>query len=101
MLDYLLTRKIGVIVLDSRTLGAFVRMAVVTGAMGACVWGVGRVWPSSVTWWERVFRLAACCGAGVLSFGVISLAWRLPELKWLRERAPKGERGAVAGVSMD
>ena len=40
-------------------------------------------------------------GAGVASFTLIALVWRLPELKWLRERAPRGERGTVTGVSME
>lgn len=101
VLGYLLTRKIGMIVLDAPTLAAFVRITIATAAMGACVWGVLHAWPHSASWWERVFRLAACCGAGVVSFGAIALVWRLPELKWLRERTPRGPRSEVTGVSME
>lgn len=101
VLGYLLTRRVGVIVLDSRTLGAFVRITIATAAMGACVWGVWWMWGGAGTWWARVFRLSACCGAGVASFGLIAVVWRLPELRWLRERAPRGARGEVAGMSME
>lgn len=101
VLGYLLTRRVGVIVLNAHTLAAFVRVTIASAAMGACVWGVHRIWPGAESWWARLFRLSACCAAGVVSFGAIALVWRLPELKWLRERAPRGERGDVAGVSME
>lgn len=93
--------KLGVKPLDRATRRAFGRTLLLTAAMIATVLGVMTVWPEPKSWGEHLARLIASCVTGLGAFGACALLFHAPELRWLLQRAPKGEGGSGAGVSFE
>ncbi len=87
------------------TAGAFARIAAVTGVMGAGVIGVLILLPAAESWSMHLVRLAAAVGAGGIIYLAAAVVLKLPELRWLMTRAPRGPGGSggpgAASIPLD
>jgi putative peptidoglycan lipid II flippase len=101
LLATLCGKRLGVSPVDRETGIAFMKVLAAAAIMGGAVFGLLQLWPEVQTWWARVLRLAATCIAGAGVFVGIARAMRLPEMRWITQRAPKGSGGAAAGMSFE
>jgi putative peptidoglycan lipid II flippase len=99
VLGILCARKLSVRPLDAPTIAALAWIAVAGMVMGACVWGLERVWPQAASWRGHVIRLVGCVGVGGAAYAALSLIMKLPEFKWLLHRGEA--EGAGASMSFE
>lgn len=57
--------------------------------------------PINQQWFANFLTLSACTIAGIASFALACYLLKLPELKWLFERAPKDANGKPVEISFD
>jgi putative peptidoglycan lipid II flippase len=102
LLHAFLQRRLSVRLWDGETTRAVARTALVTIAMGACVAGVLWLFPAGDRWAQRLPRLAACVAGGGAAYALLALALRVPEARWLMQRAPAGSGAdGAAGMSFE
>lgn len=74
--------------------GSWARIAAVTGVMAVSVVGTGWLWDrvmgESTRWLHHAGLLAASVMVGGAVYAATAFASRLPELRWLLQRAPRG-----------
>ncbi len=87
--------------LDRETLLAFARIALTSALMGAVVLALSRALPVWSGWWGSAARLGVLCLAGAGSYAGLSTMMRVPELRWLFERAPRSEDGKAIPMSFE
>lgn len=97
----LCSRRIASPIIDSETARGGIRTAVSSVVMGAAVWAVVHFLPTSPTWLGGVYRLATSVIVGAAVFAALGLLLRSPELRWLRQRGPKGGSGAAESMSFE
>ncbi len=98
VLGWLCHRRLDVGVIDAGVVRAGAKIAACAAVMGLMVWGLMHVMPEPKRWIGHVIRAGAGSAAGVMVYGIASLALKTPELRWLVgrglqvKRAP-GSRG--------
>lgn len=74
--------------------GSWARIACVTGVMAGSVASAGWLWErvlgEPARWLHHAGSLAACVAVGGVVYAAAALGARLPELRWLLQRAPRG-----------
>ncbi len=93
--------KLHALPLDRETLLAFARIALTTALMGGVVYALSRAIPSWSGWWGSAARLGVLALAGAGTYAGLSNMMRVPELRWLLERAPRGQGGKPVPMSFD
>ncbi|HYE60352.1 MAG TPA: murein biosynthesis integral membrane protein MurJ [Phycisphaerales bacterium] len=99
ILATLCSRKLAVRPFDRATTAAFARIAITTAIMGAAVWVVERgtrIPPGHETWPKHLLRLCMLVGTGGIIYAAFAAFLKLPELRWLTQRAPKGDTTAMS-----
>jgi putative peptidoglycan lipid II flippase len=99
ILGVLCVRKLNVRPLDAHTIAALARILLAGLLMGACVWGLERVWTDAATWPMHIARLVGCVGTGALVYAGLGFILKLPELRWLLHRGSGA--GAASAMSFD
>lgn len=112
-------KLVGVRPITSDTLVAFAKIGVAALAMAGAVIGFQQFVPRVVAgldlaetlapdrWLTWTLRLAGCVVAGAGTYALAAFALRLPELRWLMQRAPRGGHGGpgspsgVSGMSFE
>lgn len=95
-------RRHGVRPLDAQTLGAFARIVGLAAVMAAAVLATQWLWPRVAGGWvQTAMRLSACVGIGGAAYLAAAVVLKSKELRWLMERAPKGESGKPSDMSFD
>ena len=92
MLTTTLQRR-GFVVFDRTTALACLRIAACSACMSLVLVALRLVLPDAHTWTQHAWHLAALVIAGGVCFGVLALALKLPELRWLTAKAPPGGIG--------
>lgn len=100
-LSWLTRRLLNVNPLDRETAWSFVQMWIVTGIMGAMLAIVKRNLDPADGWSGHLVRLMVLVGLGVACFGLLAWLLKVPELRWLLQRAPAGTEGQSPGVPME
>jgi putative peptidoglycan lipid II flippase len=103
VLILILRRRWGIAAIDREALAAIARLTLITLLMAAAVLGalalasaiLSSLAPDLSAWSRHAIRMAVGAGVGVASYAGLSLALRVPELRWLTQRAPKGPGGAT------
>lgn len=105
-----LGRRHGVHPLDRSTVAALFRIVALTGLMAAAVVGASHLLPAAAApgsppgtglWTIQLLRLGVLCTVGAGVFAAAAWLLRVPEIRWLMERPPKGADGKVAGISFE
>jgi putative peptidoglycan lipid II flippase len=108
-------RLLGVRPITQDTLLAFAKIAVAAGCMAGAVLALQHFAPRLIAatnltetlspdrWLTWTLRLAGCVLVGAGTYAVAAILLRLPELRWLTQRAPRGGSGGsgVSGMSFD
>jgi putative peptidoglycan lipid II flippase len=108
-------RLLGVRPITQDTLLAFAKIAVAAGCMAGAVLALQHFAPRLIAatnltetlspdrWLTWTLRLAGCVLVGAGTYAVAAVLLRLPELRWLTQRAPRGGSGGsgVSGMSFD
>jgi putative peptidoglycan lipid II flippase len=103
-------RCLGVRPLTRDVLAAFARIALAAGIMSGAVWGFLRLAPwlqssaglADDRWLTCTLRLATCVIIGAGTYALAAVLLRLPELRWLTQRAPRGTGGSgMSGMSFE
>lgn len=108
-------RLLGVRPITPNTLLAFAKIAVAAGCMAGAVLALQHLAPRLIAamnltetlspdrWLTWTLRLAGCVLVGAGTYAVAAILLRLPELRWLTQRAPRGGSGGsgVSGMSFD
>lgn len=94
MLAAFLRRKHGLAAFDGPTFAGCLRIAACAAGMIGALAGLRWLLPTPETWFGNAWHLAALVVAGMGSFGVLTFALRLPELRWVTARGPAGGVGA-------
>ncbi len=102
-------RKFGITALDFPTvrgmfmvcLAGTIMTLLVYGTLTLCTRMLFKPSPPNEQWFANFLTLSACTIAGIASFAVASYLFKLPELKWLFERAPKDANGKPIDISFD
>lgn len=93
VLMVLFARRHGPII-DPATLRGAANILVCSGVMAALLLGLRATLPTPQGWSGHALRLGLMVPAGGIAFLVAAMVLRLPELRWLVQRAPKGGAGA-------
>lgn len=106
--------KLGVSPVDSPTLRGMLQVLLATLLMGLCVYGALHFTPGMLmasklayldpvthTWRANLVALIVGTCTGALSFAIACLVLRVPELRWLFQRAPKGADGRPVEMSFE
>ena len=93
VLAVLFSRRYGAL-LDRGTLRGAVNIVACTAVMAGLLLGLRVVLPRPDGWSGHALRLGLLVPAGGVAFLAAAIALRLPELRWLVQRAPKGGAGA-------
>lgn len=93
-LTYFLQRKHHAAAVDRETLVASARLLLATLIMAACLGAVLLAWTDTSRWIVTLSRLLACTLLGMLTYAAAAWALRLPEMRWILQRGPKGGVGA-------
>ncbi len=108
-------RLLGVRPITRDTLLAFAKIAIAAGCMAGAVLALQHFAPRLIDamnltetlspdrWLTWTIRLAGCVLVGAGTYAVAAVLLRLPELRWLTQRAPRGGSGGsgVSGMSFD
>jgi putative peptidoglycan lipid II flippase len=108
-------RLLGVRPITQDSLLAFAKIAVAAGCMAGAVLALQHLAPRLIAamnltetlspdrWLTWTLRLAGCVLVGAGTYAVAAVLLRLPELRWLTQRAPRGGSGGsgVSGMSFD
>lgn len=94
ILALLSKRLTGLDPMDKPTALASLRIIAISVLMAGAVAGVASVLPDSTTWTGNLVELVALTGAGGLSFLILAVLSRSPELGWLLRRSTPGSRDA-------
>lgn len=93
-LALLMPRRLGITPFAREVFGSWVRIACVSTVMAASVIGAGWVWHrvmgEPTRWLHHAGLLAVCVAVGGGVYAAAALAARLPEFRWMLQRAPKG-----------
>ena len=109
ILAWLTRRFLGVKPLDGPTLRGMIMVVLAAAIMTLAVSGVLLAWERLIPgtelaahpWIASVSLLGAATATGIITFAGASYFLKLPELKWLIERAPKGSDGKPIEISFD
>ncbi|MBU6413564.1 MAG: murein biosynthesis integral membrane protein MurJ [Planctomycetes bacterium] len=107
-------RKLGVTPIDSATLRGMGMVVVATLMMALCVYGtivftprvltslqLTFIDPATHTWRSNLVYLIVATFTGMASFAAASVVLRLPEFRWLLQRAPKGADGRPVEMTFE
>jgi putative peptidoglycan lipid II flippase len=107
-------RLLGVKPITLETLVAFAKIALAAASMTAVVLAFQHFAPRIIDmlsltetlapdrWLTWTLRLAACVLLGGVTYALAAVVLRLPELRWLTQRAPRNSGGSgVSGMSFD
>lgn len=87
-------KRLAVSPFSREVFGSWARIAAVTGVMAVSVVGTGWLWDrvmgESTRWLHHASLLAASVMVGGAVYAATAFASRLPELRWLLQRAPRG-----------
>jgi putative peptidoglycan lipid II flippase len=72
--------------LDRVLIAACLRIMVISVVMAAVVWSILHFMPAPERWLDHVIRATAASCAGVVVYGVASVAFKAQELRWLVRR---------------
>lgn len=113
-LAWFVRSKLGVSPLDLPTLRGMLLVLLATVLMALCVYGVLAYTPRALAalqlefidpaiheWRVNLILLMTGTLTGMASFAAASLVLRLPELRWLFQRAPKGADGRPVEMSFE
>lgn len=109
ILILILRKRFDIHALDRETLRAIVRLTLTTLLMAGAVLGalaltsklIHTLAPDLSAWSRHALRMGVGAGVGVASYAGLSFLLRVPELRWLAQRAPKGAgTGAMSGMDL-
>lgn len=114
ILAAMVRKKLGVSPLDLPTIRGMLLVLLATVLMALCVYGVLAYTPRALAalqlefidpaihmWRVNLILLITGTLTGMASFAAASLVLRLPELRWLFQRAPKGADGRPVEMSFE
>jgi putative peptidoglycan lipid II flippase len=97
----LVERKLGVAPIDAPTRAGVARLALASCLMGLGVWTVLWLLPPGPAWGMSLLRLAAGVIVGAGLYAALCVVMKLPELRWITQRAPRGAGGGAGAMSFD
>lgn len=95
VLGVLARRLLGESVFDRETAGAAARLLATSIVMGLGVVAALATIPTATAWAGHLTRLAAGVAAGGAIYLAAAVVFRMPEMKWLMERGPRGQGAMI------
>jgi putative peptidoglycan lipid II flippase len=109
VLAVLCRRKLGLVIFDAETRAGVLRLVAVAAIMTLSVIGVRAGWialaphlgvtPSS--WTDHAALVFLSLITGMATYAAAAFVLKVPELRWLLVRAPRGAGGDLAGMSLE